>query len=914
MGRMFLAAFVAGLCMFPAVRMYGQQDLKCNSHDIVSLGNWGPYSKQYAGISFVEDISSGRRVDFTVVPGLYRRSYSVPNLLYESGCHPWKVTPDMRSITYRYELEWKDRVYVDATYDVLDGNRVRLSMKCVNNTGMTQNLLLHNVISMHSENVAEVRLLGADGVHVLYGCDYEWFEPAVRSHSYGLVYDGRMRGEEMDSNGLCGRVLGKFGSVGDEAAYRFSGMGKQSNAVVYVRCRVGKGKTAVLTINGGEEIGIAGTGNYEIVRLGTFPVVDGKCILRVTPTVNENIRIDALFAGNEEQLENIRVVPAPVEHRPRMDRSRDAFVAAYQNMDSCYAVAWDFPDSEIREFENSDLDVFMRLAVHRHPPKYFTGDRKGHFASAFLRPIVIAPNSDTTIVTMLAAGSRERVESAVEDFHRNGLAGTVLGSAPSGRDFLPESDRFAFGEQLLEATLLTNVVYPVYTQKEFIRHFTPGKNWNSLYTWDLGCISLALNEIDSVKAFETIRAYTTEEGAQSAFIHHGTPLPIQFFAFSELNSSFADREALDWLYPRLKRYYDYMMGHEGTSTTVMKSGLIRTWDYFYNSGGWDDYPPQHALGKDRRLYSSVAPVVSSAYYLRAAKIMRMYAEQSGRKKDAEQYDTDIKRLSSAIRKYAWDEESGYFGYVMHDSDGNPSGIFRYNDGSNYNMGLDGVSPLVGGCCDSSQAERLIGNIFSPERLWTGVGISTVDKSAPYYDPTGYWNGCVWIPHQYFIWKSLLDYGRPDLAEKVAFTALEQWNRECEETYNCFEHFIISSGRGAGWHNFSGLSSPMINFYNSYFRIGHIATGFEVSVDSSVFGPDHSSLDAVLRLDRTSMSGRKTVIVCMNPGYSYDVTCNGKKAEVLSPFRGLLYITVHGRGGPLALTIRPAGNGTGKTDN
>ena len=24
----------------------------------------------------------------------------------------------------------------------------------------------------------------------------------------------------------------------------------------------------------------------------------------------------------------------------------------------------------------------------------------------------------------------------------------------------------------------------------------------------------------------------------------------------------------------------------------MKSSLLKTWDYFYNSGGWDDYPPQ----------------------------------------------------------------------------------------------------------------------------------------------------------------------------------------------------------------------------------------------------------------------------------------------------------------------------------
>lgn len=60
---------------------------------------------------------------------------------------------------------------------------------------------------------------------------------------------------------------------------------------------------------------------------------------------------------------------------------------------------------------------------------------------------------------------------------------------------------------------------------------------------------MALNEIDPVKGFETIRAYTTGAGAQSAFIHHGTPLPIQFFAYSDLNNQLQSDDAAAFLYP-----------------------------------------------------------------------------------------------------------------------------------------------------------------------------------------------------------------------------------------------------------------------------------------------------------------------------------------------------------------------------
>ena len=35
----------------------------------------------------------------------------------------------------------------------------------------------------------------------------------------------------------------------------------------------------------------------------------------------------------------------------------------------------------------------------------------------------------------------------------------------------------------------------------------------------------------------------------------------------------------------------FLPGRREDSTTAdLQSGLLRPWDYFYNSGGWDDYP------------------------------------------------------------------------------------------------------------------------------------------------------------------------------------------------------------------------------------------------------------------------------------------------------------------------------------
>lgn len=502
------------------------EELFNDSHDVNSLGAWGPYSKQYAGISHVGELSGGRRVDFAVMPGLYRRSYSVPNVLYESGYHPWRVDPQMRDITYRFDLEWKDRVYVDVTYHVLDSLRVLVGAACVNNTDLPQNILLHNVVwTSYDDDYPRAEAVNTAGTTVRYGCDYTSFEPAVRGHDYALVYDGWMRGEARDGRSLSGSVLRDFGrNSGDRVEYRFTAAEACSEGSFALRCKLAEGRRARLKVSGirGGEIELTGTGDYALVRFDCT-LEQGVNRLTLESLTAEPVTVDALFFGDAAAVAAVTVRPRPLVYKPALTEGDNSLLVKYDGLQNYYAVGWDYPMTEIKEFANSDLDVFMRRAVHRHPPRYFTGDRNGYYTSVFMRPIVLAPKSDTTIYSLLATGSRQQAEAALEEFRGRGraLAETVAGrSGGNAIPLLPEAADYAFGEQLLEATLLTNVVYPVYTQQGYIRHFTPGKNWNSLYTWDLGFISMALNEIDPVKGFETIRAYTTGEGSQSAFIHH----------------------------------------------------------------------------------------------------------------------------------------------------------------------------------------------------------------------------------------------------------------------------------------------------------------------------------------------------------------------------------------------------------
>lgn len=713
--------------------------LSVNSpHDLASLDNWGPYSKEHYGISHIEDIESGAMVEFRLVAGKYRRKVKDPSALYETGVHPWKVSPDMKHICYRHEIEWKDRVYVDATYHILNGNRVLLESHCVNNSDLVQNINLQLAVSQST-------------------------------------------------------------------------------------CRNG------------------------------------------------------LWTLSINQPDN-------------------SFIVRYPGTDSWYGVAWDYPLSEVRQFRAGKLESIMPANSHDHVQKDFKGDMNGHYIANFLRPITIAPRKDTTILQLLVCGPREYVEEQMESFQNNG-AGTAVSRTDS--KYLPQAGGFALGEQLIEATLLTNVVYPINAYGRNIRHFCPGKNWNSLYTWDCGFIGWSMSELNPGLSYEIIRQYTTGPDEEAAFVHHGTPLATQILAIPDVlkNNNF-DESLVNEIYPRLKRFYSYMTGPEFR----MGSGLMATWKLFYNSGGWDDYPPQSYLTSHKDQRANTAPVVSTAYYLRCAKILRMLAAHLGLGKDVKSYDSDIRTLATALQRYSWDEEAGYFSYVVHDENGNASGIFRTGDGTNFNMGLDGVTPLVAGITTDAQEARLLSHIFTEGELWSDCGISTVDQRAPYYRIDGYWNGTVWMPHQMILWKTMLDLNLPERAWQIASTALAKWEQECSDSYNCYEYFIIESGRAGGWFNFSGLSSPMVNWFCSYFKPGTISTGFNAMVTKSEWNEDRTSVTASLEFDRDAVGKECAVLVCTTPGKAPHAFVDGKEVKADELYDGLLQLSVKATPRPMKIEI------------
>jgi hypothetical protein len=511
-----------------------------------------------------------------------------------------------------------------------------------------------------------------------------------------------------------------------------------------------------------------------------------------------------------------------------------------------------------------------------------------------MRPIGLEPHSQRTIDGMVCSGRTDEVTRRLATFDLSNDAGPLVQQARRHIVDLgghPTGERYRFSQEKMAATVLTNVVYPVYTRGTYIRHNTPGRWWDSLYTWDSGFIGLGLLELDRERAIDCLNAYLTEPGdPHAAFIHHGSPVPVQFYLFLELWNREPDRELLAYVYPRLRQYYEFMVGRRGSSTThTFKSHMLKTWDYFYNSGGWDDYPPQVHVHREQ-LEATVAPVVTTAQCIRIAKILHMAASEMGIVQDVQAYEQDIHTFADALQNTAWDQDAGYFSYVVHDRDGNAIDVLRHESGENYNRGLDGAHPLIAGICTPEQEKRLFEHLQDPRRHWTPIGLSTVDRSASYFRSDGYWNGAVWMPHQYFFWKTCLDLGRPKFAWRIAKTGLDVWRREVDATYNCYEHFIVETGRGAGWHQFGGLSTPVLCWYGAYFRPGRLTTGFDVWIRSLNGSSDHQQLEASLRT--SGRPGRTLhVVVSMDAAFDYNITWNGERCAVQELHPGVFVVAL-----------------------
>jgi hypothetical protein len=884
------------------------------THDLLSLPDWGPYSKKYFGISHIPDLRSGLSFDLSIFPLLTKGQVKLPSVTEQSGVHPWEASPDLKFYSLRMETIWKDQLYCDLSFSHLTSHSRLLRLEMVNQTSAPQELVLNCLAQLCFPPVRELTAqpiqlcaveLPPEGVwvHALDYADLRFSRPRPTDN---LVPDGKWRGEERCHNCVGGSVIAQdFGrDAGDAVRYRLQLKRPFSNAVLIWRFRMSRGESVTFLIDGmiRREITFHGSGEFTTMVTQIGQLKTGIHEVRFTAKGGTPIALNGFSLVEAERADQLRFVEKPWHPHPEIEHVpvSNGLILKYQDVPNYYGFSLDTVLEGHNELKWRDLDaVFGNKAGPYTKERIFgsghrdSGDPDSLFIHSFSRPFSIAPDSKRLMYGMVFTGSDAEVRRSLKQFDSQSVNNEPIYLSAREKAFRPATtsagEKFMFSQQLMAAVTLTNVVYPLYTQKNYIRHYSPGRIWDCLYTWDAGFVGLGLLEIDFRCTIDALNAYTTPSDAQSAFIHHGTPVPVQIYLYYELWNRTQSRETLEYFYPRMRQYHRFLAGRLGSSTTRRhRDHLICTWDYFYNTGGWDDYPPQSFVHQ-HNLTSTVAPVTNSSHTIRCAKLLRQVAATLGHTEDFEEYDRDIAELSASLQKYSWDAASGYYGYVMHDKIGEPAGILRTDDGVNFNMGLDGIYPLVAGICSPEQEERILEHLFSAKHLWTDIGITTLDQSAPYYKPDGYWNGSVWFAHQWFLWKTMLDIGRADLATRIAQTGLEIWKQVADASYDCMEHFMPQEPFGAGWHQFSSLSSPVLSWFASLYTPGRLTCGFETWVEECHFSQDNRQLRTKLKSTSNDSDRQFSILACMNPDSHYRVRWNGADVTFTTLHDGLLQI-------------------------
>lgn len=880
------------------------------SKKIINMPVWGPYSKKYMGISkIIKELSDeGARFDFAVHPTLWNSATPVPNVTVPSNYHLWHCRSDYTFFSYRYELMWKDMVYADVSFSKINDDSYLMRCEYFNNTKLTQNCILNIFASLEFPYPSYCSVTLPENAVIKTANNYDEYEYAVPRPWDEENPDGMFKGMFSDKDFYLGKGLGDrcenyhvhfldlkpFGcEKGDRVSYTLD-KGNVKNPIVALRYKTVTDGDARFMMNDIEIV----LKNSDELTIAYLPYAEN---FKLESLGTAGVELDFLAVIENDDKDDIVIESKPYPYVPSIETVNKGkghlTKLTYDTVNMPFYILTHSEHTRERTLDSGSLEdaLINRLSNGDHTyddlKETFSNSFKrkssddGFFHNSLIKSIFIEPDSSHIEYVVL---SNEEPPVLSADEYEN-----IYNNAKSGADSVSYNEagkKYTLSTEILKSTLLTNTVYPVYRHGENVVHHTPGKRWDSFYTWDSGFIGMGLLEFSNDLCQYALDMYLCDESNKDfAFLLHGSLVPTQFVEYFELLKRTEDKKSLEFLYDKIKLYYEFLRGRNHKSTVAkFGNGLLTTYDYWYSHCGMDDYPAQVEM-MNRKSQKYTCPCLSTAQIIRAGKIMKMVALSLGRDEDVKIYDADIEYSTKALNELAWDEESGYFGYTEYDENKNVTGIMRTADGENFNKGMDGIYPIVAGAVEGERKKKLLEHIKNPNEMWSQAGISAVDMSASYYFDDGYWNGNVWMSHQWFVWKTMLDNGEADFAYDIAKTALDMWKDETDFTYNTYECFGIATKRGGWFHNFGGLSAPICIWANAYFKPRTVTTGFDIWTDYQ----KTSDTSAEISFKYFGENEKYTILITLSDKADYTVCLDGKEIDFYQRNKGSFEITLSG---------------------
>lgn len=881
----------------------------------LTLPDWGPYSRDHFAISHICNKERGTLFECIPIPGIACVRKYYPDKKDCLNYLPVDANADLSFYAMHCEMDYGTSA--DMRFYAYDDDVRLAEVVFMNNGRAAADFRLDYALGFQFEG-EHVALKLRKGEHFLAAHRYEQLSVSLPRSNW----DQRREGVSGSSLFVERLALGPAFTVckGASARYRWEIARCPRRARLGIRyalsgrqpARVrllfqGKRRTVALKPTGG----LRDFESLQIRWLPPGPVADGVHDLTLV--------MQSLAGGGELHVDGFFLAPPdadpvregrlrPIAARPDLRRHVEKDFAAIQSPlapGKTYGILVDAgPDLHPFLVKAGDMGPYnRRMGVSS---RYWTGDAliddENEHSYVDLRPLTCEPSRSVAIRGVVGVADsvpqlRRKLRNALGKWEQTKRRVMARHERTA---FTVRDPRYRRPLQTVMAATLTTLNYPQDFGNEYVRHLSPGAFYPTLYLWDAGMQGLGLMHYAPQLSLEGLNTYLAQADENRSLILHGTVLPTQFFQYWELFQHTGDRRMLGVLYPKMRRYYRFMAGKDGSQIDCFGTGLLCPWMHFYNSGGWDDYPAQvHVVRNNLRLQTS--PVVNTAYTIRGAKLMALAALELGERDDVREYLADARRMTDALLKYSWDEGSGYFSYVRNRG----KKKLEFAPGVNFNMGLDGVSPLVAGIESHEIERRLIAHCRNPERLWTRFGLSTVDQSAPYFDPGGYWNGAVWVGHHWFFFKALLDLGQGRFAAKLAQTILDAWRNAVElGGGQTFEAISIRTGRPFGTHYFSALLMPAVALYKACLEPGCLTGGFDTVVGGVKFDRSRRRLRATV--SNPLRPGKAALIANLGRGGRYLCRIGEQTKTVKADKENRIVFTATIAESPMTLDIAPAG--------
>jgi hypothetical protein len=294
----------------------------------------------------------------------------------------------------------------------------------------------------------------------------------------------------------------------------------------------------------------------------------------------------------------------------------------------------------------------------------------------------------------------------------------------------------------------------------------------------------------------------TEEGYPPNYMVSGfmsgdrSQPPLGAFAVWKLYRRFGNKELLEWVYPRLRRWRLWWKNRRdgnadgllewGSNLDAKKPGNdAGTLFAAKCESGMDNSPLYDEADYDQATGTmNLSDVGLNSLYAADAMFLSNIAGELGKVGDKEALEMEHKALTERINSELWDRRAKSYRDKY------------WNGDFSSRMGPTALYPLLARIPDADRADELVRrHLLNESEFWGEFVIPTISRNDPAFMDQLYWRGRIWPPVNYLVYLGLKAYRLDETAYELARRSVRLFMQEWQLRGHCHENYNTLTGEG-----------------------------------------------------------------------------------------------------------------------